>query len=217
MRNYITILLLAAMATGCAGKTPRTKFSDPVLRVMIDPDSLPANHHVRVQQALVASGKWIVVDRSDGLRAIVKEQNQLHRDSVDRFSDREKWARWGALLGIGGVVVGRVQCADKQSWFSGSKFSRCLEYLSVINASTGEVIAAVEVESDGESGEQNIAPSWEEAVAKLNDAYPTNYQPNKDTKILEDYRALSKEEAVRRKEEIAKEKAEQERTPASEE
>jgi hypothetical protein len=86
-----------------------------------------------------------------------------------------------------------------------------------VDSNTGEVIAAVEAESDGDRGMQNIAPSWEEAVAKLNDAYPANYQSNKDSQILTDYKELSAEEARRQKEAVAKDQIEQERKPASEE
>lgn len=203
--NVVALTIASLLVVGCAGKTPRTKWTDKTMRVMIDPDSIEAGHHVRIQNALVASGKWFVVDRASGFRAIKKEQEALHRESQDRFEDREKWAHWGKLYGVGGVVIAKAQCADKQTWFVGKKYTKCLQYLAIVDANTGIVIAAVEAESDGDAGEQNIAPSWEDAVAKLNNAYPENYQTPKDHQILQDYRAVSKEEAVRQKEAVAKE------------
>lgn len=171
---------------------------------MIDPDSIDPAHYVRIEQALVASGKWVVVDRAQGLRAIKKEQEELHVMNSDRFQNREKWAHWGKLYGVGGVVVANAQCLYKTPWLFGSKYIHCFQHLAIMSANTGEVIAAVENEENGDGGEWNIAPSWEDAVAKLNSAYPKNYEPNKDHKILDDYRALSKEEAVRKQEDLAR-------------
>ena len=192
-------LFLVMCLVSCAS-TPRTKWTDKTMRVMLDPDSIKAKHHVRIQQALVASGKWTVVDRSSGFEAIKKEQEQLYLENGDRYNDQEKWAHWGKLYGVGGIVIAKAQCVKKQRWFSGSKYTHCLQHLAIIDSNTGEVIAAVQAQSSGESGEANIAPSWEDAVIALNDAYPENYQPDKSHKKLVNYRRLSKERAIRRKE-----------------
>lgn len=215
MRNLVLIFMLATVIAGCAS-TPRTKWTDKTMRVLIDPDSIEANHYVRIQQSLVASGKWFVVDRASAFRAIKKEQNQIHREETDRYSDKEKFSHWGKLYSVGGIVVAKAQCTNKQTWFVGKHYLHCLQYISIVDSNTGEVIVAIEAESDGESGETEIAPSWEDAVAKLNNAYPANYQPNKDSQILTDYKELSAEEAKRQKEAIARDQVEQERKPASE-
>lgn len=199
-------LFLVMCLISCSS-IPRTKWTDKTMRVMLDPDSIKAKHHVRIQQALVASGKWIVVDRSSGFEAIKKEQEQLHLENGDRYNDQEKWAHWGKLYGVGGIVIAKAQCVKKQRWFSGSKYTHCLQHLAIIDSNTGEVIAAVQAQSSGESGEANIAPSWEDAVIKLNDAYPENYRPDKSHKKLVNYRRLSKERAIRRKEKRARKKA----------
>lgn len=205
MKN-LPILFLVFSLVSCAS-VPRTKATDPVLRILLDPDSIAEIHHVRIQQALVASGKWNVVDRSAAYRAVKKEQERQHRTESDRFNDREKWGRWSQLLGVGGIVVANVQCAELQTWFVGSKFNRCLQYLSIVNASTGEVIAAVESYADGESGQQKIAPSWEEAVAKLNLAYPTHYKVVDDHRVLTEYKDQAEKEAIAQKELVKKSRA----------
>ena len=208
MKNVLLIAMVALLSA-CAS-TPRTKWTDKTMRVMIDPASVSAGDHVRIQQALIASGKWVVVDRADGLRAIKKEQESLHRNESDRFMDKEKWAHWGKLYGVGGVVIGKSQCTEKQTWFVGQKYSHCLQNLAIVDANTGEVITAIENVSEGEAGETSIANSWVESVAKLNDSYPKNYVPSKDSQILNDYRELSKEEAVRQKEELARQPSNEE-------
>lgn len=182
---------------GCAS-TPRSKFNDRVMRVMIDPDSIPAEHHMMIQQALVDSGKWFVVDRSKGFKAIKTEQERLHRDEADRYEDREKWSQWGKLYGVGGIVVAHAQCKKEQGWLIGRWYQVCRQYLSIVDSNTGEVITAIQ--NDAESSEADFAPKWDEAVAKLNESYPADFKPLQTSERIEQYRELSKEEAQRAKE-----------------
>ncbi|MBY0314588.1 MAG: hypothetical protein K2Q26_03650 [Bdellovibrionales bacterium] len=193
MKLTVCILGLACLL-GCAS-TPRTKWTDKTMRVMIDPDSIPAEHHVMIQQALVDSGKWFVVDRSSGFRAIKTEQQRLHREESDRYEDREKWAHWGKLYGVGGIVVAHAQCKKEQGWLIGRWYQVCRQYLSIMDANTGEVITAIQ--TDAESSEAGFYPKWDEAVAKLNESYPANFKPFQTSERLEQYRELSKEEAQR--------------------
>jgi len=204
--KLIILTISVLLITACSHTTPRTRFTDKTTRVMIDPDSIDANNYVRIQQALMQSGKFVVIDRAQAYNAIKAEQERLHRDEATRFEDKEKWAHWGKLYGVGGVIVGHSQCAREKS-FWGTYHKHCQQFLNIVDSNTGEVIAAVENESDGSTDQFDIAPSWDETVAKLEAAYPKNFKPSQDTKILEDYRDLSKEEAVRQKESQAKEKA----------
>lgn len=198
-----TVLMLAALTAvstmlGCSS-LPRNKWTDKSMRVMIDPEGVDAKHYVRVQQALVASGKYVVVDRGMGYNAIKKEQEREHRENTDRFMDREKYAHWGKLYGVGAVVVAHAQCTTKDGWFKHA-YPFCRQYLAIVDSNTGEVIATAEEESEGSSYDYDLAPSWEDAVAKLNDAYPSHFEPNKDHKALRDYKDLSQEEATRQRE-----------------
>lgn len=191
-------VLSCLCTTGCS--TARTKWTDPTMRVLIDPDSISADHYVRIQQALVASGKWVVVDRGAGYKAMALEQERAHRDHIDRFEDKEKWARWGHMYSVGGIVVAHAQCQRETHWLVKSRYQLCHQYLAIMSATTGEVIATAEDSNSSDLNEESIAPSWEDVVAKLNNAYPEKYEPNKDHKILDDYRDLSKEEAIRQRE-----------------
>jgi len=208
MFNLKTVFFIAtAMAiTGCAGKTPRTKWTDKTMRVMIDPDSIDANNYVRIQQALIESGKWTVVDRATAFNAIKKEQERLHRTESDRFDDREKFAIWGRMLGVGGVVTAHTQCVARKG-FLRHEHLECLQNLAIVDSNTGEVIATSEAQEDGAADAGVIAPSWETAVDRMNDAYPRNFEPSKITKQLESYKDLAYEEALRQKEAQAKKTA----------
>jgi curli biogenesis system outer membrane secretion channel CsgG len=197
MRVTICIVSLL-IASGCSS-IPRTKYSDPNMRVMVDPDSFDTGDYVRIEQALVKSGKWIVVDRGAGFRAAKIEQERLHRNEVDRYSDPEKWAHWGKLYGVGGIIVGHSQCHGKTALFGGV-YKHCLQSLAIVNANTGEIIASSELEQSGDRNVTTIALDWTDTVEALNTAYPDHYEPNRNTAILEDYRAVSKEEALRQKE-----------------
>lgn len=194
--KYVLLISIAIGLVGCA--TPRTKWTDKTMRVMIDPDSIEADHHVMIQRSLVDSGKWFVVDRSKGFKAIKSEQERLHRTESDRYSDEQKWAHWGKLFGVGGIVVASAQCKKEQGWLIGRWYQVCRQYLSIVDSNTGEVITAIEHKA--ESDEADFYPKWDEAVDKLNASYPSHYVPSKTSKQIEDYKALSQEEAQRQKE-----------------
>lgn len=202
------ILVGSSVMSGCAG-IKRSKWSDKTMRVMINPEGIGAGHLVRIQQALVQSGKWVVIDRGMGYHAIQKEQEREHREQTDRFMDREKFAHWGKLYGVGGVVVAHAQCSYKRNWFTGNTYPYCQQYLAIIDTNTAEVISAVEDDSEGSAYETDIAPSWDDIVAKLNNAFPARFQPSKEEKTLTDYKDLSQEEATRQKEVLARQLAEE--------
>lgn len=201
--QVILALAVGAWTTSCS-HVKRSKYSDPHMRVAVWPVGIDAGNHVRIQQALVATGKFIVVDRGAGLAAIEKEQEALHETQSDRFADAEKFAHWGKLLGVGAVVVAHTQCADKHAWIVNSMYARCQQFVEIVNSNTGEVMASAEGQEDTANNEQELAPSWESTVDRLVDAYPSHYEPNRDTAELVDYKALSKEEATRQKEARAK-------------
>lgn len=211
LASAFAFIVLANLTTGCSS-LPRNKWTDKTMRVMIDPEGVSAKHYVRIQQALVASGKWVVVDRGMGYNAIKKEQERQHREQSDRFLDSEKYAHWGKLYGVGGVVVAHSACIVRDGLFK-KNFPHCQQYLAVVDANTGEVIASAQGDNEGSSYDYDLAPSWDDVVADLNDAYPENYEPNKTHQVLRDYKELSQEEATRQREQLAREQAE--RQPAA--
>lgn len=150
---------------------------------------------------MVESGKFFVVDRAKGFKAIKTEQERLHRDDGDRFADRQKWAHWGKLYGVGGIVVASAQCKKEQGYVFGGWYRTCRQFLSIMDSNTGEVIAAIE--NRAKSDEVDFFPAWDDAVEKLNAAYPANFVPSKPSKQIEFYEELSAEEAQRQREQVA--------------
>lgn len=209
----VIFFLLAGFITGCSS-TPRTKWSDKSMRVMIDPDSIDEENYVQVLQALVQSEKFTVVDRSRGWKAAKKEQERLHQGSeAGRYEDKEKWAHWAKLYGVGAIVVANAQCQKANAFLSQTKTKLyCMQHLHMVDANTGEVIVAADGDNDGPStyGREYIMPDWNEVVGKLVESYPKNYTSQAYTKEVLDYQALSKEHAQRQRE-----RQEAERTPAS--
>jgi hypothetical protein len=197
MKKVILVLVALGMV-GCAS-APRTKWTDKTMRVMIDPESIDAQNYVKIQYSLVASGKWIVVDRKDGLRAIKHEQDMLHRTESDRYDDREKYAMWGKLYGVGGVIVAHSQCQRRDGFFPG-QYNRCRQNLAIMDTNNGEVIAVSEARADSDAW--NEMPDWEDAVSVLNDNFPKNFEKDKTDKRLAEYKDLAREEAIRQKEEL---------------
>lgn len=210
MKTLISMMIILLL-TSCASNKPRTKWTDPSMRVMVDPTGIAARDYVRIVSALKASGKWFVVDRSDALRAIIKEQKMIHRDRADQFKDEEKYSIWGRLYGVGGVVVGNVGCIRTSGWWSVS--TRCHQNLAIVSANSGEVIATAEGENDdaemGYGGDIQIGSDWTDTVATLNDNFPKNYEKLEYSEDMQSFRAEAKEEGIRQKENIGRDKAEE--------
>jgi len=207
------IIILPIFTIFACSSMPRTKWSDKNMRIYVDPDSIDAENYVRIQQALVQSHRFVVIDRATAFEAIKKEQERLHRTQADRFEDRQKYSMWGKLLGVGSVVVGHVQCENKASWWnSTNNHLVCQQFLSMVDANTGEVFLAVEGENSGPviSSLPHMVPDWKDTVEKLLEEYPKEFEQRSASKTLLDYEEVAKENAIRQKEIV------NERKPAGE-
>ena len=192
------IFLILFMLYSCSSQVKRTKFSDKNMRIMIDPDSLKVRDFVRLQTSLVKEDVFTVIDRGAGFRATKKEQERLHRNSSGRFDDREKFAHWGKLFGVGAILVGHSQCTYAKKFWRGNKpYNKCYQALNLVDANTGEVVIGVDGESWAPMGEQ---PDWEETIRKLIEIYPTHFTADKTTERLHRYKQESKEHSQRQKE-----------------
>lgn len=205
MKKVIAVFMLVSLSIGCASTEKRTKWTDKSMRVLIDPDSLSSDDYVAVQTALFKEGSFTVVDRSKGFKAIKTEQERTHRTEQDRYADKDKWAHWGKLFGVGAIVVGHSQCYRAKAFLSMHPVvNRCKQFLSLVDSNTGEVIVAVDAESDKpggvDSGSFNAPSDWTEAVQRLVDAYPRDFKPQYYSEKLEHYRDVSEEEAKRQRE-----------------
>lgn len=205
MRFFIFSVGLSLFSfIGCSSH-PRTKWTDPNMRILVDGDGLESSDYVRIVNALQASGKWFVVDRRDGLRAIFKEQKMIHRDRPDQFKDEEKYAIYGRLYGVGGVVIGRSQCNYHPGFWS--NYTHCIQNLAIISTISGQVIATAEGENDDAemnwNGDIRIASDWADTVDELNHNFPKEYEQLKYDDNMRLFRQEAKEEAVRQKVERA--------------
>lgn len=218
MRDKLPEICATAVALilfySCSSTIPRTKWTDKGMRVMVDPDSISSDEYVQITNALVRTGKFVVVDRAAGLEAAKKEQERLHRNETDRFDDREKFAWWGRLYGVGAIVTAHSQCVQKPSFWNPSAVKLvCSQYLWLVDSNTAEVIVAVKGENDGPSTTDlafRKMPDFDETVDKLVAAYPRDYKPVENAESLRHYQDVSKEEALRQKERVL----DQQRAPA---
>ncbi|MGE3756964.1 MAG: hypothetical protein AB7H97_04370 [Pseudobdellovibrionaceae bacterium] len=176
---------LAAALSGCA--TPRTKHTDPAMRIFVDPDSLDKKNLPRLKAALQASGNWIVVDRDAGYDAMNKEQDRQYKDSENRIDQKERYAIWGKQYGVGGVITATSQCSASYRFWANQTDFDCVQNIQVMDAKTGEVLATAEgLGTDGSFfyAEMNIAPSWTETVEKLNESYPKYFEKIKKSETI---------------------------------
>lgn len=188
MKNLIKAgiaIHLVVSLLGCA--TPRTKHTDPAMRVFVDPDSLDKKNLPRLKAALQAFGNWIVVDRDAGYNAMNKEQDRQYKDSENRIDQRERYAIWGKQYGVGGVITASSQCSASKRFLANRTDFDCIQNIQVMDAKTGEVLATAEgLGTDGSFfyAEMNIAPSWTETVEKLNESYPKYFERIKKSEAI---------------------------------
>ena len=194
MRMVQMVSLLALL--GCAS-IPRTKLTDKSMRVMIDPAHLDQENYVRLQTALVNSGKWVVVDRSDGFEAVKQEQLRQNRTEDDRYEDKERWSHWGKLYGVGAVIVPHADCIRQTHFWTNAERKGCRQFLRIVDANTAEVIAAVEGQNTSTPLD---TPDWKDTVASLDEHYPEVFEKVEYHEKLKAYQVESEERAKKEKE-----------------
>lgn len=195
--SFGVLLFVFAAFSSCSHRPVMTKYENPIMRVMIDPDSIQYDQFMMLQTSLLQSGKFIVVDRSSGFKAAKKEQERQHRGEADRFDDREKYAWYGKMYGVGGIVVAGVRCERMASFLSGP-YNKCHQMLSLINAMTGEVMAAVQEDAESEKGLWNGIPSWDDIVSDFNRSLP-KYSDHEESDALIAFKDQTKIESERQK------------------
>lgn len=168
MKSLIIVLLPILLASCSSVK--KTRYNDKNMRVMVNPENIQSMDYASIQSSLVQSNMWTVLDRSAGIRAIKKEQEELHVNSPKRYNDMEKFAHWGKLYGVGAIIVANSECQNRPNTWNVTELKNyCNLYLSLIDANTGEVIASV---NDEQSANFMQRPNWKEAVEKLTEIYP---------------------------------------------
>lgn len=196
--NKVVMLLAIFLLSGCSSSETRTRYSDKNMRIMLYPETISADHFARIQTALVRSNVWSVLDRSQGLKAVKYEQDTIHKTESDRYDEREKYAHWGKLYGVGAIVIAHAQCTNKANkWNITELRTYCQQFLNLVDSNTGEVVLGVEAENDSDYGS---TPDWNEVTKKLADEYPKYFSKEKVTERLEQYKEESKERALREKE-----------------
>lgn len=206
-RKIARILVVSAYGiflffNACSSAPKITKWTSPTMRIAIDPQSIDSANYVRIQEALVQSGKYFVVDRGDGFSAVVREEDMEQTGNPDRFGNEDRYARLARLYGVGAIVVANAQCSMKNSWLSGN-YAHCIQSLALVDATTAEVIAQVRGENDDADtwyGDIKTASNWDSTVEKLNDAVPKTYVPSQYNERMRLYRKELREDAIRGKE-----------------
>lgn len=207
--NLLRLMILLALLetlVGCASQ-PRNKWSDPIYRTAISPIGITSDSYVRVQNAAVNTGKFFIVDRSQGLQSVMLEQD-MTRVSLTRhrFSDRDKFSRLRKLWGVGSVLQCHLQCATKHSVFRFRGFyTMCTESVALVSTSTGAVIATAENEVQAPTGdnvwdESQAGPDWTEVVDMLVERIPKNFEKDQYTPEMEEFKQGNEQEAVNEEE-----------------
>ncbi|WII72158.1 hypothetical protein QJS83_16975 [Bdellovibrio sp. 22V] len=218
-----SFVLSVVLISGCSSPPKRSVWSDKNMRVFIDPDSVSSQDYVEISNELVKSGRFMVIDRAQGFRAVQREQERLHRVQADRFENKEKYAIWGKMFGVGAIVVGHSQCYRRKPWISFSSapyLNSCSQYLSLIDSNTGEVILSVDGKDEQPApgnnwGSESFTPpqNWANIVDKFVNSYPENYKPAYYSESMMKYRDQAEQEALKQKEFLLQKN--QNRTPAN--
>lgn len=186
---------MAVALAGCS--TARTKFNDPVMRLIVAPEGLNEENYTKVSLALMNTGKFRILDRGLGYEALKNEQDRQHKNESDRYESTEKWALYAKLHGAGGVALATQVCQRSNSFWTDIYYLKCIQIIRIINASTSEIISIVENKVEGKAGECSLGVSWEETAWKLADSFPEQFEKNKDSDELNAYRKIAEESAAK--------------------
>lgn len=177
--ELVLLSLLALELSGCAGKERRTKNSDAQLRIALDSYKVDGENYTAISRELLDTGKFVVVDRGRGFKAVKAEQSMENVDERDRFAPNGRYAEYGKLYGVGSVVVASGNCDYKDRLF-GSNW-RCVVQLSLYHAVTGELLIAVTDHTTAKNGHEI---DWHDVVEKLVDRYPEYFETSMKTERL---------------------------------
>jgi hypothetical protein len=194
-----TFLVLSFLVLGCSGpQIRRTLETDPVRRVFIDP-KIDVAHYTEIRRALVETGKFEVVDRSEAFEAAFREQELQHAKAGQRFANKEKWSWVGEFYGAAAVIQANASCWQAKN-FWGTFTRYCRQTLSLIDTTTGVVVFSVVGENSIPWTVEWVVPDWDETVAKAADAYPVYFKPRIVKAPLKQYMDQSEERAKREQE-----------------
>ncbi len=199
--NKLCCFALFVLLVGCS--TTRTRWSDPGLRVLVDPDGVDPADYVRVEHGILKAGRFHLVTRGRGYRAVKKEQETIHKREPERFDNKEKWAWYAKLYSVKSIIVPFSQCRTQESFWNREKIiKKCLLSLQLYDANTAELIASVEESSEYQMAYDMtyITSDWSEVAAKLADEYPKDWETRYYNEDVQLYRNVSEERAIRLKE-----------------
>lgn len=189
---FISVLLLI----GCS--TTRTRWSDPGLRILVDPDGVEPADYVRVENGLRKTERFHIVTRGRGYRAVKKEQETIHKYEPERFDNKEKWAWYAKLYSVKSIIVPFIQCRTQESFWNRNKIiRRCLLSLQLFDANTAELIASVEDTSEYQVAYDltYITSDWTDICERLAEAYPKDWEKRYYDENVQLYRDVSEQRA----------------------
>ena len=195
--------VLMLLLVSCSSLPEKTRWNEVAMRVMVDPDSIPESQYVVLISSLMQSGRWSVIDRARGWEAVKQEQERTHVSEPERYDSRYKWAMWGKMYGVGGVIVANVQCEEQRTWFLNRRYLVCAQALSLVDASTGEIITTSYDRVEGETELVYVPPSWDKAVNKLALSFPKDYRLRKHDESIKEYIKHAEENAGEYKRSLA--------------
>jgi hypothetical protein len=163
MKNLILIIALL-LVTGCASTQRKFSWTDKASRLMVDPAGIPAEHYSMIQDALIRSDRFVVIDRPAELDTLIREAEATNPDLR-----KTRWKDWEKKYDIGGVVVAHVQCQKKYKGDQTYADNLCHQFLAIMDSSTGKEVAVVEGENSAPAAVsyEYLVPDWEEIAGKL--------------------------------------------------
>jgi len=207
--NTILVAFAIAVLMGCS-HTEITKWTSPDLRAAIDPTQIDSANYVALQESLLKTNKFFIVDRGVGFRGVIQEQDRANgyvygsyqkTSTFHRFGDKDRYARLGRLYAAGSIIVANTKCRHEPGFWA--NYTSCDQYLALVNAVSGEVIAAATepgVSANVYYNGVNPVVSWDAVVEKLNSRIPKEYQPERYNREMIMYRRELEEDSTRERE-----------------
>lgn len=186
MKNLI-LILSTLMVVGCASngvKKSNFTWTDRAARLMIDPNGIPAEHYAMIQDSLIKSDRFVVIDRPQDLDTIQKVTNSMDPEVV-----KSRWMEYSKRYDVGGIVTAHVQCFNKGS----QKF--CHQFMAINNTETGELVAQAEGENSAMTAVSYdyIVPDWDATANLLVEKFDANKSKMDARRMVDKVREIANE------------------------
>lgn len=197
MTRFFILVTIAHFISSCSTtEIKRDKHSDPLFYVFIEPIRSKHEDYVGLRRALLATGRFRILERGSNFYSSLSEQDRQHKQFSNRFRDDLKYAWLKEMMGARGMIEVNSRCNQTQKW-TGAFVRLCEITVTLIDINFSEAVVSVadQIEVPWLNGTEIL--DFTDVAQKLSESIPETFKPFLVKQPLKDYQEVSEERAKR--------------------